>query len=103
MRKITSESVNAFFNGENYKSGNMEVRNTGVAMELRLHGNLIAMQFMRNKFISIQNCGWFTNTTKERLNALPNVSIQQKKGEWFLNGEKWNGQIKDISLNNQIL
>lgn len=40
----------------------------------------------------ITNAGWKSNTTKERLNGLPNVSIQQKKGEWFLNGTAWNGE-----------
>ena len=37
-------------------------------------------------------CGnWKTDTTKERLNGLQGVSIQQKKGEWYLNGELWDG------------
>ena len=59
---------------------------------------MIAYKMLGGNKIHIQNCGWFTNTTKERLNALPNVSIQQKKGVWYLNGEKWNGQIKEIGL-----
>ena len=41
-------------------------------------------------------CGWNTATTKERLNALPDVSIQQVRGEWFLNGREWDGKLIDV-------
>ena len=38
--------------------------------------------------------GYKTNTTKERLNGIPGVCIQQKKGVWYLNGKEmldgWN-------------
>jgi hypothetical protein len=46
--------------------------------------------------MKITNAGWRSNTTKERLNGLPNVSIQQKKGDWYLNGEVWNGQSTEV-------
>lgn len=36
--------------------------------------------------------GWATPPTKERLNALDGVSIQQKKGKWYLNGVEWSGE-----------
>ena len=48
--------------------------------------------------IQSTNCGWFSNTTKERLNGLPNVNIYQKNFEWFLNGKKWDGNLIDIKL-----
>ena len=38
------------------------------------------------------NKPWFSKTTKERLNALPNVSIVQQKGNWYLNGNFWQGE-----------
>lgn len=98
MRKITSESVNAFLSETNFSKGNMTVINTGVTVEYRLHGNMIAYKMLGGNKIHIQNCGWFSNTTKERLNALPNVRIYQEKGVWYLNGETWNGQIKEIGL-----
>jgi len=42
--------------------------------------------------IRITNAGWKSNVTKDRLNALPNgVSINQVRGEWFLNGNPWDG------------
>jgi hypothetical protein len=66
---------------------------------LKLHGNRIAYRYNDpEKTLSISNCGWFSNTTKERLNAIPGVSIHQKNWEWYLNGEKWNGNIIDVKL-----
>lgn len=41
----------------------------------------------------INSCGWMTNTTKDRLNKIPNVHIQQKQGIWYLNGNQWNGKL----------
>ena len=45
----------------------------------------------------IINAGWFSNTTKERLNALPNVHITQKNWVWYLNEKEWNGELIDIN------
>ena len=99
MRKITEESVNAFLNRTKFKKQNMEVENKnyglGIATLLKLHGNTIAILNELNELF-ITNCGWESNTTKERLNALPNVSIRQKNFEWFLNGELWNGELTKI-------
>jgi hypothetical protein len=39
----------------------------------------------------ISDGGWQSNTTKERLNGLPNVSVHQKNFQWYLNGEAWTG------------
>lgn len=86
MRKITSKAVEALMNGYDYKCGNTEIRKTA----MYLHGNKIAWRVKSMLFIS--NCGYFTATTKERLNGLPNVTIQQIKGEWYLNGKKWDGK-----------
>jgi len=30
--------------------------------------------------------------TQKTVNALPNVSICQKKGVWYLNGNEWGGE-----------
>lgn len=61
------------------------------------HGNDIAYQYNNpERTLSITAAGWLTNTTKERLNALPNVSILQKKGIWYLNGKQWDGEFIDI-------
>ena len=46
--------------------------------------------------LSITNAGWESNTTKERLNGLDGVSIQQKAGIWYLNGKEWEGELIDV-------
>lgn len=91
MRKITKEAVDALLSGVNYKNSNTEVRNNA----MYLHGNKIAW-FDRNKQLWISNCGWKSTTTKERLNALPNVNIIQRNYTWFLNGVDWDGKPKCI-------
>ena len=101
MRKITREAVKAFFNAERYFKHNTRVEVLPNVTVLYLHHNPIAYRYNDpEKTLSIQNCGWFSNTTKERLNGIlnyiGNAGIYQKKFEWFLNGEKWNGQYIDI-------
>lgn len=98
MRQITKESINAFLNAEKFTKQNMSVEVLPNVTVLKLHGNEIAYLYNNpNKTLSISNCGWFSNTTKERLNALPNVHIQQKNFKWYLNGKEWNGQLIDIN------
>lgn len=86
MRKVTQQTCIAFMNREKRKIGNTESDGTS----LFLHGNEIAKHTIDG--LMITNAGWRSNTTKERLNGLPNVHIFQKKGEWFLNGKAWNGE-----------
>jgi hypothetical protein len=100
MRAITKESIKAFYNKGTLKKQNMNVffdryEQTSIML---LHNNCIATYDHDNKILTISNCGWFSNTTKERLNALPNVNIIQKNFVWFLNGEEWNGEKININL-----
>ena len=102
MRKITKESINAFLNGQKFYKDNTHVEILPNVTILRLFGNKIAYLYNDpDRTLSITNSGWFTNTTKERLNALPNVFIQQKTinnvKKWYLNGEEWNGELTDIN------
>ena len=99
MRKITEQSTNAFFNKGKLNKQNMSVfyDRYDQTSRMLLHGNCIATYDHDNKRLTISNCGWFSNTTKERLNALPNVHIQQKNYVWFLNGKEWNGKKIDIN------
>jgi hypothetical protein len=65
---------------------------------MKLHGNAIAYRYNDpEQTLSITNCGWQTNTTKERLNSIPGVNIYQKAGIWFLNGEEWDGELIDVT------
>jgi hypothetical protein len=92
MRKITQQAIHAFMNGQEYKKDNTEVEQLIFIGILKLHGNEIARRNNETGEMEISNAGWFSNTTKERLNGIPGVSIYQKKGQWYLNGEVWNGQ-----------
>jgi len=97
MRKITRESTEAFLNDRPFKKANMEVEVLPNVTILKLHGNSIAYRYNDpERTLSITNCGWESNTTKERLNALPGVRIHQANWIWYLNGEEWDGKLTDI-------
>ena len=74
MRQITRDSINAFMNDKKFKKQNMKVDVLPNVTILKLHGNIIAYRYNATegtkKELFICNCGWFTPTTKERLNAL---------------------------------
>lgn len=97
MRTITENAIEKFLNAETFKSSNTTVEVLPNVTILKLFGNAIAYQYNDpEKTLSITNCGWNSATTKERLNAIPNVHIVQKKGVWFLNDVEWDGELIDI-------
>ena len=99
MRKITSQSVDAFVNGYRFNQGNTTVSGSGCGATgirdwyLMLHNNLIAKKIVNKHDLWITDTGWQTVTTKERLNGVLSRltfgwGLFHKKGEWFLtNGE----------------
>lgn len=92
MRKVTEKVVGAFL-----KQRKCCIRNTKTdGTNLYLFGNLIARH--TSEGLMITSAGWQSVTTKERLNALPGVSITQMNYKWFLNGEPWDGSATIISL-----
>lgn len=96
MRKITTLAISAFMNGESFKSGNTKVSPANNDTYLYLHDSIIAIRNHVKGRISVTSAGWRTNTTKERLNGIPDVSITQKNFQWYLNGEKWDGSLKTV-------
>jgi len=104
MRKITSQSVDAFVNGYRFNRGNTTVSGCG-ATEIRkcylmLHNNLIAKKEVQTNTLTISDCGWQTDTTKERLNGVLyrltfGWGLFQNRGEWFLTNDEetvqWTG------------
>ena len=98
MRQITIDAIRAFNNNYKFKRSNTEVRifaddgkkYLANVTELRLHGNIIA--YKDNTGIYLSTCGWHTVTTKERLNGLHGVHIEQRNYIWYLNGNEWNGE-----------
>ena len=95
MRQITREVVSAFLSLTPFAKSNSAVRVEGEYAFLGLHGNTIA-EIDEGGDLYITNAGWQSNTTKERLNGLPGVSIYQKKGVWYLNAVEWDGSWKYI-------
>ena len=96
-RKITTESIKAFLSGKTFNKSNMSVTKEGETFKLRLHGNTIAT-IDELGVLSVSNAGWASNTTKERLNGLPGVRVNQKNWNWYLNGQEWDGGWKRISI-----
>lgn len=97
MRTLTQKAVEAFMNAEKFKSPNTTVEVLPNVTILKLFGNAIAYRYNDpERTLSITNCGWKTNTTKERLNAIPGVNINQKNKVWYLNGKEWNGNLIDV-------
>ena len=95
MRKITRDAHYAFFNRQEFKRDNTEVKQYDeVSASLFLHGHEIAWMDETGTYINA--CGYKTNTTKERLNGLLGIHIQQKNWDWFVNGEPWDGSILRI-------
>jgi hypothetical protein len=104
MRKITIESVTAFLNAKKFNKSNMSVEVEPNVTVLKYQGNAIAYKYNdTDGTISITNCGWESNTTKERLNGVIRLSgvnikpIYQKNWNWYLNGKEWNGNLIDIN------
>tara|TARA_R110000803_G_scaffold72729_2_gene136435 strand:- start:15419 stop:15718 length:300 start_codon:yes stop_codon:yes gene_type:complete len=97
MRQISFDAAEKFMQTKKFKRDNTEVVVLPNVTILKLYDNEIAYLYNDpSNTLSITNCGWDTNTTKDRLNALPNVSISQLKGKWYLNNELWNGKLIDI-------
>ena len=95
MRKITKESIKAFYNREPFKKSNMIVENKEGKTYLKLFGNIIAILDEINELF-ITTADWNTRTTRERLNALPGVRLGTSKGQLYLNNIPWNGKLVNI-------
>ena len=96
-RKITKESVNAFLMRKTFSKGNMQVVKEYGTYRLKLHGNTIA-SIDELGVLSVSNAGWASNTTKERLNGIPGVRVNQKNWNWYLNGNEWSGEWTRIGI-----
>ena len=92
MRKITQQTVKALFSDDNMTNNNTVVSSGCVY----LHGNKIARIIDGDK-LQVSFCGWVTNTTRERINAILSyatkgaIGVGIKKGEAEIrhaNGDK---------------
>lgn len=98
MRAITREAIAAFMNAEEFKKSNTEVEVLPNVTVLKLFGNEIAYRYNDpERTLSVTNAGWESNTTKERLNGIPGVSVNQSNHQWYLNGKPWDGELVDVA------
>ena len=95
MRKITKESIKAFYNREPFKKSNTIVENVEGITKLKLHNNTIA-KLDENNELFITTADWNTRTTRERLNGLSGVRLGTKKGQLYLNNIPWDGKLTNI-------
>lgn len=96
MRKITQQAVDALLNGKAFRLGNTQVIPGVLGTRMELHGHAIAYVSNTDGSVYIDTCGYQTNTTKERLNGIPGVSVHQKAGQWYLNGHRWDGKVTQV-------
>ena len=95
MRKITKESIKAFYNRKPFKKSNMVVENKEGKTYLKLFGNVIATLDEVNELF-ITTAGWNSVTTRDRLNGLNEVRLGTKKGQLYLNNIPWDGKLTSI-------
>lgn len=86
MREIDQQTANAFLSNGKMSLGNTVVSNGLVT----LHGNDIA-RYVNDSHIKINFCGYPTNVTKARINAIvrqfsnDRYSVSTKQGKLYLN------------------
>ena len=78
MRAITEQASHNLILGNNWKKSNTEVinhenLNIGDVTIMKLHNNSILYYSHHTKEVIIDFCGWYTPTTKERINGFLSI------------------------------
>lgn len=86
MRKITKIMLDAVNGQYDRKLSNTEVENYNGDIYVYLHNNNIFKHDIKANEKIFSSCGWYSNTTKERLNALmpEGFAIVQRSFEWYV-------------------
>ena len=100
MRKIEQQMNRAIATKSDWSSSNTMVSyNTNTnCSQVRLHMNLIATVDHTTNAVKVSSCGWYTVTTKSRLNAILSevkwgARVFQKQFNWFVS---FNNQTQDF-------
>ena len=100
MRQIEKQMNFALSNKANWSKSNtaVEYNESTNCSTVKLHGHSIATYDHALCAVKISSCGWETNTTKSRLNAIlqevkPGCGIFQKQFEWFVS---FRDDVKDF-------
>jgi len=99
MRLIERKMNAAILHRKNWCLGNTSVSYDAdrEVSSVYLHGHKIAE--VGEGFIHLDHCGWKTNTTKSRLNAIlrengaGNESVYQKNYQWFI---AYDGKVEEF-------
>ena len=92
MRKIEREMIQCIIDEKSMSKANTRVEyEKDYRCTFYLHGHRIAVYYPKDSNLHLNNCGYETNTTKSRLNALIEFvcggtsGIYQHKFNWYLN------------------
>ena len=90
MRKIEREMLQAIVDERTWSKDNTRVGiEKGYRSTVYLHGHRIACYYPSDQTLHINNCGYETNTTKSRLNALINFVCDPTKNGIFQHNWDW--------------
>lgn len=103
MRKIEQAMIDAIRSKQDWRNDNtrVEVIESGIQfhpsfnriINVYLHGNKIASIDHVAGRMTLNSCGWMSNTTKSRLNALchsfSNTGIHQSDHIWYIGKEEF--------------
>lgn len=93
MRTIEQEMLAAFNSNADFHKGNTSVIITDKYVFVKLHGHIICLKDIHTNKIYYSCCGYYTNVTKSRLNAL-GANIKQVNYQWLQDGKPYH----DIDL-----
>ena len=93
MRKIERQMLQALVEVKDWSKDNTRVETNGYYSDVYLHGHRIAVFYPSTEFRSMQlhinNCGYETNTTKSRLNALIKFVVGPARNGIFQSNWNW--------------
>ena len=102
MRKIEQQMNRALVNKNNWAGSNTTVRynDSTDCSSVYLHGHQIATLDHKNQALKLSSCGYQTNTTKSRLNAILDeidygCKVFQKNWNWYFRSN--NNQTVDFT------
>ena len=91
MNKLETRMCKAIVNKNDWSFSNtiVEYNSNTNCTAIRLHGNHIATVDHNTNAVKLSSCGWQTNTTKSRLNAIlsevkEGCNVYQKNFNWFV-------------------
>ena len=112
MRKIEQQMNRAVVNKNNWSNSNtfVEYNESTNCSTVVLHRTAIAVYDHNTQALKLNTGGWYSNTTKSRLNAILQgiigcASVYQKNWNWFLNYNNVTHNFNDgmILVNGEVV